>query len=158
MKKLLLLFAAALLATAINAQQGNGGSVINSNRTVIYSADASKLTKGKVTFAQGSSDKITMPVYKRVATTPLNFGPEASIGSFTVYFDADRCQMVLQNNCNQPIMVKVLWTDGTAQGYSRVRAGANQTGYNDLWKGFRGKSIYLKNARMRKCAGIGHDN
>lgn len=157
MKKLLLLFAAALLATAINAQQGNGGSVINNNRTVIYSADASKLTKGKVTFAQGSSDKITMPVFKRLVVAD-NFGPEASIGSFTVYFDADRCQMVLQNNCNQPIMVKVLWTDGTAQGYSRVRAGANQTGYNDLWKGFRGKSIYLKNARMRKCAGIGNDD
>lgn len=157
MKKLLLLFAAALLATAINAQQGNGGSVINNNRTVIYSADASKLTKGKVTFAQGSSDKITMPVYKRVATAPDTFGPEASIGSFTVYFDADRCQMVLQNNCNQPIMVKVSWNDGTTRGNVRVSAGANQTGYYDMWKGLLDKSIYLKYARMRKCAGIGHD-
>ena len=156
MKKLLLLFAAALLATAINAQQGNGGSVMNSNRTVMYSADASKLTKGKVTFAQGSSDKITMPVYKRLVVAD-NFGPEASIGSFTVYFDADRCQMVLQNNCNQPIMVKVSWNDGTTRGNVRVSAGANQTGYYDMWKGLLGKSIYLKYARMRKCAGIGHD-
>ena len=156
MKKLLLLFAAALLATAINAQQGNGGSVMNNNRTVMYSADASKLTKGKVTFAQGSSDKITMPVFKRVVVAD-NFGPEASIGSFTVYFDADRCQMVLQNNCNQPIMVKVSWNDGTTRGNVRVSAGANQTGYYDMWKGLLGKSIYLKYARMRKCAGIGHD-
>ena len=156
MKKLLLLFAAALLATAANAQQGNGGSVMNSNRTVMYSADASKLTKGKVTFAQGSSDKITMPVFKRVAVAD-NFGPEASIGSFTVYFDADNSRMVLQNNCNQPIMVKVSWNDGTTHGNARVSAGANQTGYYDMWKGFRGKSIYLEYARMRKCAGIGHD-
>ena len=158
MKKLLLLFAAALLATAINAQQGNGGSVMNNNRTVMYSADASKPTKGKVTFAQGSSDKITMPVYKRVATAPDTFGPEASIGSFTVYFDADRCQMVLQNNCNQPIMVKVSWNDGTTHGNARVSAGANQTGYYDMWKGLLDKSIYLKYARMRKYAGIGHDD
>lgn len=157
MKKLFLLFAAALLATAINAQQGNGGAVMNSNHTVMYSADASKLTKGKVTFAQGSSDKITMPVYKRLVVAD-NFGPEASIGSFTVYFDADRCQMVLQNNCNQPIMVKVSWNDGTTHGgIVRVSAGANQTGYNDMLKRFRGKSIYLEYARMRKCAGIGHD-
>ena len=157
MKKLLLLFAAALLATAANAQQGNGGSVMYSNRTVMYSADASKLTKGKVTFAQGSSDKITMPVYKRLVVAD-NFGPEASIGSFTVYFDADRCQMVLQNNCNQPIMVKVSWNDCTTRGNVRVSACANQTGYYDMWKGLLDKSIYLKYARMRKCAGIGHDD
>ena len=154
MKKLLLLFAAALLATAANAQLENGGSVMNNS--IMYSTDPSKLTKGKVTFAQGSSDKITMPVYKRLVVAD-NFGPEASIGSFTVYFDADRCQMVLQNNCNQPIMVKVSWNDGTTQGNVRVSAGANQTGYYDMWKGLLGKSIYLKYARMRKCAGIGHD-
>ena len=154
MKKLLLLFAAALLATAANAQLENGGSVMNNS--IMYTTDPSKLTKGKVTFAQGSSDKITMPVYKRLVVAD-NFGPEASIGSFTVYFDADRCQMVLQNNCNQPIMVKVSWNDGTTQGNVRVSAGANQTGYYDMWKGLLGKSIYLKYARMRKCAGIGHD-
>ena len=155
MKKLLLLFAAALLATAANAQLENGGSVMNNS--IMYTTDPSKLTKGKVTFAQGSSDKITMPVYKRLVVAD-NFGPEASIGSFTVYFDADRCQMVLQNNCNQPIMVKVSWNDGTTQGNVRVSAGANQTGYYDMWKGLLDKSIYLKYARMRKCAGIGHDD
>ena len=155
MKKLLLLFAAALLATAANAQQENGGSVMNNS--IMYSTDPSKLTKGKVTFAQGSSDKITMPVFKRVVVAD-NFGPEASIGSFTVYFDADNSRMVLQNNCNQPIMVKVSWNDGTTHGNARVSAGANQTGYYDMWKGFRGKSIYLEYARMRKCAGIGHDD
>lgn len=155
MKKLLLLFAAALLATAANAQQENGGSVMNNS--IMYSTDPSKLTKGKVTFAQGSSDKITMPVFKRVVVAD-NFGPEASIGSFTVYFDADNSRMVLQNNCNQPIMVKVSWNDGTTRGNVRVSAGANQTGYYDMWKGLLDKSIYLKYARMRKCAGIGHDD
>ena len=157
MKKLLLLFAAALLATAINAQQGNGGSVINSNRTVIYSADASKLTKGKVTFAQGSSDKITMPVYKRVATAPDTFGPEASIGSFTVYFDADNSHMVLQNNCNKPIMVRVGWHENNTQGTVRVRAGAYQTTHKIMSRELIGHNIKLSYVRMRKCDGIGHD-
>lgn len=157
MKKLLLLFAAALLATAINAQQGNGGSVMNSNRTVMYSADASKLTKGKVTFAQGSSDKITMPVYKRVATAPDTFGPEASIGSFTVYFDADNSHMVLQNNCNKPIMVRVGWHENNTQGTVRVRAGAYQTTHEIMSRDLIGHNIKLSYARMRKCDGIGHD-
>ena len=55
-------------------------------------------------------------------------------------------------------MVKVSWNDGTTQGNVRVSAGANQTGYYDMWKGLLDKSIYLKYARMRKCAGIGHDD
>ena len=156
MKKLLLLFAAALLATAANAQQENGGSVINSNHTIMYSADASKLTKGKVTFAQGSSDKITMPVYKRLVVAD-NFGPEASIGSFTVYFDADNSRMVLQNNCNKPIMVKVSWHENNAQGNVRVRAGAYQTTHEIMSRDLIGHNIKLSYARMRKCDGIGHD-
>ena len=155
MKKLLLLLSLITLSVSLSAQ--NGGSVMNSNFTVMYSADASKLTKQKVTFTSGSSDKITMPVYKRVAPQPDIWGPPASIGSFSVYFDAERCQMVLQNNCNVPILVKVSWNDGSTHGHSWVSAGGNQTGYYDMWKGYLGKTIHLEWVRMRKCAGIGHD-
>ena len=155
MKKLLLLFAAALLATAANAQLENGGVVMNNS--IMYSTDPSKLTKGKVTFAQGSSDKITMPVYKRVATAPDTFGPEASIGSFTVYFDADNSRMVLQNNCNKPIMVKVGWHENNTQGIVRVSAGAYQTTHEIMSRDLIGHNIKLSYARMRKCDGIGHD-
>lgn len=157
MRKLLLLISFITLSVSMNAQQGNGGSVISDNRNVLYQADATKLTKGKVTFTQGSSDKFTMPVYKRVATAPDVFGPNTSIGSFSVYFDTDNCQVVLQNNCSEPVMVRVSWSDGTTNSNTRISAGANQTGYYKAWDGFRGKNIKLGYVRMRKCAGIGHD-
>lgn len=157
MKKLFLLITLITFSTAIHAQGWKngkelGGAVMSNDMTTQYWAESSQATYEKVNFQVGSSEKITMPVYR-----DYNRTNKTSIGSFTAYFDATNCQMVIENNCSEPIMVKVSYSDGNSQGNTRVYAGAKQRGSNKMWDGFRGHHMKLNTVRLRKCAGIGHD-